>query len=424
MSVTHTNQLPVPSMEQKLHRPLTVSSHELDESFHTHIAEGYWKWRELFQHDPQARIEQHPDFVLAELKFAQRLSHRPAFVSFAHVGREVVAAAILVPKSFGDGKKYGPSWKLRGYRLAGNQLLGSHDAALLEALLHEACRVLVQTRADFLMLEDLDVTSPLHSAIQSGVGGMRTYQPAAFQPHHRIEFGPNVRRPAKETPVTVDPTSESLLSSDNPYWAKFTSKRRGVLRRRVKQFENGRLERITQPDQVADFLAHAHEISKQSWQSELLGLRVRNDQRELEMFTTLALHGALRSYLLWQGDEPVSFCMGTQYNGVFSDEEVGFDRRKAEFGPGQVLMTLLIEDLLVEDTPQQVDFGFGDAEYKGLYGTHVSGSGPLWLLRPGLKSALIMSYINGRRSLVHGLRGVLARTGLLQWVKQRMKRGA
>lgn len=378
---------------------LTVSTQELDESFFAHIAGGYWQWRALYERDPQARIEQQPDYVLTELRYEQRNDARPGFVIFAQQGDQTVGAAVLVPKAHGNSARFGPSWKLRGYRLVGNQMLSSTDEAVRAALLQEARTVLAQTRADFLMLEDVEEQSPLRQAVLGGAGGWRTFQPAASQSHHRIEFS----------------------GGADDYWKKFSSKTRNTLRRKVKQFDGGRLERVTQPMQVADYLAHAHEISKQSWQSELLGLRVRNDDRELEMLTRLATEGALRSYVLWKDDVPVSFCFGTQHNGVFMYEEVAYDRRWSESSPGQVLVIQMLDDLLEHDSPRVFDFGFGDAEYKRQFGNAVTHSGPLWLLRPGLKSALIVGYINGRRSAVQGLRSVLVKTGMLQWVKQRVK---
>jgi len=389
---------------------LTVSTQTIDEAFFAHLAEGYWQWKSLFDRDPQARIDQQPDFVLTELQFEQRMAQRLGLVLFAQRGEHIVAAAVLAPKQFGDGKRFGPGWKLGGYRLVGNQWLGAHDAEVTAALLNEVRNVLTQTRADFLMVEDLEDESLLRQSALSGIGGMRVFQPAPMQTHHRIAF-----------PTEV---AEGTARADVYWQSNFTSKTRNTLRRKLKQFENGRLERVTQPEQVADYLVQAHEISKHSWQTELLGLRVQNDEREMALLTTLASQGALRSYVLWQGDVPVSFCFGTQHNGVFMYEEVAYDRRHAEASPGQVLVLQMLDDLLAYDAPREFDFGFGDAEYKRQFGNRTSHSGPLWLLRPGLKSALITSYINGRRGLVQGLRGMLVKAGLLSWVKQRLKGGA
>ncbi len=427
---------------------LTVSAQVLDEAFFAHLAEGYWQWQALFERDPQARIDQHPDYVLNELRYAQRSGTRAGVVLFAQRGNDVVGAAILAPKQFGDGKRFGPGWKLSGYRLVGNQLLGAAESEVVAVLLDEVRQVLSRTRADFLMIEDIEDESMLRQAVLSGTGGMRVFQPAAFQAHHRIALesavldksqsdggavchesngtnGTNEKKSGAESneraPQRVAVKRATLAET---YWqSNFTSKTRNTLRRKVKQFANGRLECVTAVEQVADYLAHAHEISKHSWQTELLGLRVRNDDRELEMLTTLATQGALRSYVLWQGDVPVSFCFGTQHNGVFMYEEVAYDRRHAESSPGQVLVIQMLDDLLAHDSPREFDFGFGDAEYKRQFGNRVSQSGPLWLLKPGLKSACIVGYINGRRRFVQGLRELLVKTGSLQWVKRKLKGG-
>lgn len=375
--------------------------HELDELVFLHMSATYWSWRTLFESDRAAQITQHPDYVLTELRFAQTPPRCPACLVTVRRGENVVAAAVLVPKSIGGEKKFGPAWNLSGYRLAGGRCLGDESNDVRDALLSAVRQQLVDARADFLLIEDLDASDPLLKQMKAHRERLTLFRPAPAQTRHRIVF-----------PESFD-----------EWWSGFSSKTRNTLKRKVKAFGEARLERITQPEQVPDFLVHARAISEKSWQTELLGLRIRNDERELHLFHGLASEGALRSYLLWQGERPVSFCIGTQFNGLFNYEEVAYDRDVSRSSPGQVLVLKMLEDLFAEDSPRVLDFGGGDAEYKRQFGNVVSESGPVWLLRPGLKSQLIRAYFAGRQALSRSLRGVLGAAGWWPRLRQWSRRG-
>lgn len=377
----------------------SVSTHNIDEAFFTRISREFQSWQQLFDNDPVARIAQHPEFVLTELRHADEVHPRPPVFVRCDRGDKTVGAAILIPKSIGGEKRFGPAWNLKGYRLAGNRLLGEAAPEEKQTLLNEVASVLKSTRADFLLVEDLESTDPLTALIEST--SLRVFRPN--EPQRRLKI---------ELPETHD-----------DYWAAFKSKTRSTLRRKLRQFGECRLERISHPDQVAHFIEQAQRISRNTWQYELLGERIRNDDAELAQFTFLATEGALRSYLLWKDDEPLSFLYATQHNGVLNYEEVGYDRRFRKQAPGQMLMMKVLEELYEDDPPRVFDFGGGDAEYKRTFGNLETESGNIWLLRPGLRSRMIVAYLTGRRIFGRNLRCLLAKCGLLEWVRHRTRRG-
>mgnify|MGYP005729650203 FL=1 len=104
-------------------------------------------------------------------------------------------------------------------------------------------------------------------------------------------------------------------------------------------------------------------------------------------------------------------------------EEVGYDRRFRKQAPGQMLLMKVLEELYEDSPPRVFDFGGGDAEYKRIFSNVESESGNVWLLRPGLRSRMIVAYLSGRRKFAQGLRGALAKTGLLDWVRKKTRRG-
>lgn len=380
---------------------LKIAINPIDESFHRHFAADYWGWRAVFENDTNSRITQHPDLVLTELSFSREAEHHPPTLITCQEKSKTMGAAVLIPKAIAGEKKFGPAWDLRGYRLAGNRLIGSSDTAVLDRLIEGISQHLTASKADFLLVEDVESTDPLLDLVEQDSHDLQAFKPAPFQRRHMIDF-----------PATHE-----------DYCSKFNSKTRSTLRRKVKQFGECRLELINKPFQIPDFLANAQEISKQSWQSDLLGLRILNDEFETEVFTFLATQNSLRAYLLWQDDKPVSFCIGTQHNGVFNYEEVGYDRDFSKKSPGQVLVIKMIEEMYEREQPTVFDFGGGDSEYKRQFGTRISESGHVWLLRPGMRSRMIVGYLSGRRALSQTLRGTLARFGLLDRVRQLTRRG-
>jgi hypothetical protein len=373
----------------------------IDEAFHRHVAADYWAWRAVFENDQHARIHQHPDFVLTELGFSREaLHHRPTLISCLDKNK-TVGAAVLVPKSIGGEKKFGPAWNLKGYRLAGNRLIGSSDPRVQSSLLKEISNHLATTKADFLLVEDLETTDPLFELVSDGSHNLHAFHPVPVQARHMIDL-----------PETHD-----------EYWAKFNSKTRGKIKRKTKQLSHCRVERISKPFQIPDFLIAAQQISRQTWQNDLLGLRIQNDEFELQLFTFLATQDALRAYLLWDGDTPVSFVIGYQFNGVFHYEEVGYNREYAQKSPGQYLVVSMLADMYEHERPDVFDFGGGHADYKRMFGTRVSESGNVWLLRPGLRSKMIMGYFNGRRAMTQSVRQTLDKLGLLGRLRKITRRG-
>lgn len=380
---------------------LTTRTLSIDQAFHQHVASDYWAWRAVFDTDPNARIHQHADFVLTELGYSREPQHRPATLITCQEKSKTVGAAVLVPKSIGGEKKFGPAWNLKGYRLAGNRLIGSPDLCVQNRLLEEISKHLADTKADFLLVEDLETTDTLFELVSEGSHGLQTFHPVPVQTRHMID----------------------LPATHEEYWAKFNSKTRGKIKRKSKLLSDCRVERISKPFQVPDFLVAAQQISRQTWQNDLLGLRILDDEFELQLFTFLATQNALRAYLLWDGDTPVSFVIGNQFNGVFNYEEVGYNREYAKQSPGQYLVISMLEDMYEHERPAVFDFGGGHADYKRMFGTRVSESGNVWMLRPGLRSKMIMSYFNGRRAITQSVRQSLDKLGLLDRLRKITRRG-
>ncbi len=362
------------------------------------------RWTALFHNDSQARAVQHPRYVLAELQAAPwqpwPADHARAVLLAT---ADWSSAAVLLPKLLPVPTLPLPGlrWTLRGVRLVGNRLLGGQSVAAYVELLQAALEHVRRCRLQFLLLEDVDERSVLwRSLAELDDGSVCVFVPDPFQARLRIR----------------------LPRSADQYWSRFPSRTRCGLRRKVRRAAS-RVQRVTEPDQVADFLRHAHRVSLHTWQTRQLGLRVKNDQRERLLLTALAELRALRSYLLWHDDQPVAFVVGTQFNGWYDYEEVGYDSRFAHLSPGQVLLVQMLDDLFEHDPPQWFDFGGGDAEYKRTFATDESRSGNVLLLPQGSTTTLATATWRCRQALGRAARRALAAAGLWRKVRHWSRRG-
>ncbi len=394
--------------ENDHHAEFVVTFHEIDKQTFAHQSDLYWAWRSLFESDQSARIIEHPDYVLLELAqlLEQNSSIPPASILFCRKNGKNIAAVILIPKLI-NTKRAGAflfSSLLKGYRLAGDRLLGDQSEKCAQLLIAEAHRILRQHKSSFLLFEDLDNESTLRKVVhQLQSVGCQHFSPTGLQERLRLEL-----------PPTMD-----------EYWSTFSKKRRYNLKRERKILDKEgtvTIKKINQVDQVADFLEDAHRVSLKTWQTRQLGLRVSKNDDDLETFTFLASQGALRSYLLYLNDEPIAFMIGNQYNGVYHYEEVGFDSDYAKYSPGKALLIAGLEDIYSDNKPTWFDFGLGDADYKRQMANHQSQSGTLWVIPSGFKNRMIITWLKMCRSTKLIAKKALQSTGLFRRLRQKLRR--
>ncbi|MBC7818784.1 MAG: GNAT family N-acetyltransferase [Planctomycetaceae bacterium] len=372
--------------------PVSIAFHTLEEADRQHLSSHFWRWCELFDRDPNARVAQHPEHLFSQPRV-------DAVLCEASQGNQVIALGILAAKSMTlrQAGGIGPNMGLRGYRLVGNRLLGQADESLTCQMLAACATFAREHHATYLLIEDLERCDPLFEVAESLTSdGFRLFSPTGIQERLKIEF----------PPIPTD------------YWAKFSSKTRNTFKRKQKKIGATRLVRVTEPEQIAEFLETAHTISQRTWQSEQLGLRIHNNATELRFFTFLATQQSLRSYLLYVDEQPAAFLFGTQHKGLFSYEEVGYDRVFSDRSPGQVLLLQVLEDLLKDDPPRVFDFGGGAADYKQLFATTTSTSGNVWLVPPGLRPQLCLAYLRGCRAMDRSARAIANKLGATTLLRQ------
>lgn len=368
----------------------------------------YQDWLALFEQDPRSYLNHHPDYLLhLQPQLQKSFPDRPSRVMFCRHQGTLVAAGICCPKNISTKtlRGIGPARLMRGYYLKGNSFLlrqaYHNDSAFLEFLLETTVKFCQQQHAKFLFLEDVQIDSPVKHCLDQLQGRCLIYSHTGYQPRSLIRFPEN---PAD-------------------YWNKFRSKSRRKHRKLIRDNSHLKLVRITEPDQIADFLTAAHQVSKNTWQSQRLGLRVKNNDQEVSELMFLALHGALRSYLLMDGDRPVAFKISSQFQGIFFDLEFGFDRDYASASPGETLLLLILEDLIEYDAPRLYDFGEGDAQYKQRYSSEMTQSASVLLLPATMKNKRLLCYLNSSHRIDQAVRSILKTSGIYTALRQLVRYG-
>jgi hypothetical protein len=344
-------------------KAVNIAAYPIDALIENELSTRHCKWLRLFEADRQAPIWLHPDFVMLEQRQIRMIDNRPGRFVKATVGSQAVALAALLPKrrTFQLIPGVGPRMSLRGYVVAGSHVLVRPGWMVPEKLFQVLGDQLIQDGADFLLVEHVDEECALWQQLASlQMQGFRMLLPKGIQPRYQIQFS----------------------ASPEDYWSRFSSSSRKTFRRLLRKAEHMRLERITEPEQVATFLRDAVAVSAQSWQRKQLGSRIENDEFTRERLEILAERRELRSYLLYDGELPIAFELGLQYGDTFFGEETAYDLRYAKSSPGQVLLLRELEDLMSFNQPGCYDFGFGDAEYKQHFADPGGRSADVLLIPP------------------------------------------
>lgn len=294
-----------------------------------------------------------------------------------------------------------PGSRLKGMRLAGNQIFTDGKQESLSRLMDEIGLELIRQKARFLLIEDLQTDSPLHREIERlKTRGYRWCWQTEPQPRFRIQF-----------PPTAD-----------DYWKTFSSKSRYNLRRQDRRMEETSLVCYTTPAEVGKFLEQAALVSRNSWQQKRIGTRIRNDEQERRFLKAVANDGHWQSYILFQRGVPAAFLLGMRDQKTFYYEEIGYDAKYAEYSPGTVLLFKVIHHLYETKRVDWFDFGFGDAPYKRLFANQQTESGKGWLLPPGLRSWQLALTIETYKHMQRWGRSILSQTGWLQKLRQQTRR--
>jgi CelD/BcsL family acetyltransferase involved in cellulose biosynthesis len=153
---------------------------------------------------------------------------------------------------------------------------------------------------------------------------------------------------------------------------RFSSKHRYNIRRTDRRLVehflgNVRLVKCNKPTEITAYLDRVNEVSRRTYQFAL-GAAVVRDALWEALSRVEAESGHLRGYILECGGQPIAYEHGELYGKTFFLEARGYVPEYASLESGNVLFLRMIEDLCSLGV-EQIDYGFGDGEYKRIYGS-------------------------------------------------------
>lgn len=297
------------------------------------------------------------------------------------------------------------SWRLCGRRVFAKGVLWDGSEEAVRCWLKGIAPLLRDHKWAGLMVEAVAIDSPLWAAISSALTDKSTrlklVRPQQLQARWRIRL-----------PNTVD-----------EFWSnQFKGKTRNTLRRKRKKLGDYRVDVYSTADSVDSFLEAATAVSRHTWQSRELGLRVKNSDQERRHFRALAERREFRGHIMWLEDRPIAFVINTSRDGYLHYEETGFLPELSHLSPGTVLVSELIDDVIASGEYHTIDFGLGHADYKQLFSNEQTESSDIWLLRNSPVNAVAAGMISTQENVKTAAKAALQRSGVLRRLKM-LKRG-
>ena len=176
------------------------------------------------------------------------------------------------------------------------------------------------------------------------------------------------------------------------YQAKFSSKTRSGLNRKVRKFveqaggQDFRCYRT--PEDISRFFKLARPVSAASYQERLLDCGLPSDAEFISAATAAAARDEVRAFLLFAHGEPVSYLYCPEKDGVLEYAFLGYISDFGKLSPGTVLQWLALEMLFAEKRYTAFDFTEGESEHKRFFSTHQTPCSLQLLLRPSLRARI------------------------------------
>jgi len=336
-------------------------------------------WGRCWVAHPRRQVQQHLDALLYDNPDRDGRPSVQAVVLEADAQIVGIAPFIITPLDVTWRIRLPRRWctvlrfRVSAVEVAGEEFIGRLDIAaqrtLLEGLL-DACREVDVVRFPYTRIAlDSDVKSTTRQHAHRWFRGL-----------------------TRETPVLAVQLSEDFST----YRQAMKKKRRDNFRREARILDevNGsslRLRVVTDPAEVPGFLDLADRVFAESWHASRGATKLRKGDRSEERFVWLAAHGWLRCYVLLKDEEPIAFVSGLQCGRRFQAVRTAYSMAWARYSPGKVLWYRVLEDLHESGAFDELNFGYGEWEYKRVMANDSYSVRTVDAIRPGIRNALIWS---------------------------------
>lgn len=228
--------------------------------------------------------------------------------------------------------------------------------------------------------------------------------------------------------VIQPPIPHWMRRLDNSFEAmmeELSRKHRYNLRKELRNLESVFNEScdwltLTQEDEIERILAKASWISSQTYHAKLGGGFVKTNELWRVQLRLAAASSCLRAHFLIGNGTPVAFWLGWNELDTLHLVTTGYLPEYAQYSPGKHLLLYAFKRAC-EDGMKRVDFGFGDAEYKRIYGTQSWQESEVHIYGSSLKAALAYNIDIATTRIDSAIRRAISSRTAAQ-IKQRWRR--
>lgn len=210
------------------------------------------------------------------------------------------------------------------------------------------------------------------------------------------------------------------------YQKKFSSKTRSTINRKIKKFAEhcgGSLhwKSYQSVPEVRAFFHQARIVSVLTYQERLLDAGIPESEDFIQEAEALAAQDQLRAFILFDGDQPVSYLYCPVQNDVLIYAYLGYNPEYMKLSVGTVLQWLALEQLFNEAKFKAFDFTEGESDHKRLFATHQIRCANVFVIKNSVKNKLV---IYGHRFIdlfSHWLGITLDKLGLKSKIKRLLR---
>ncbi len=220
----------------------------------------------------------------------------------------------------------------------------------------------------------------------------------------------------------------AIPDSFENYLRQLGARTRADLRTNRKRFiahvrQNYRTRCFRTPDEVPEFVAESMELSRKTYQYQLLGSGLRERAALERCYLAASGLGWFRSYLLYANEKPVAFQVGYVYRGRFHAAEIGYDPAWARQHVGIFLHTEIVIDLAASNGAiNGFDFGNDDSLHKERLSTCSRLEGYFYLIPAHIRGGLMARSMRVTNRVSAALGAVLGRFGVRTKIRDLLRK--
>ena len=345
------------------------------------------------------------DYYLSRFKFRPEFLRPHVIVVF----RDGVPDAMLVgrldmlPMDFRLGYLRWAGWEIRVLNFLYAGLLGNGSRENVRMMVAEIVRSLREREADTASLVNVHLGSPLYEAATQMPGFIsRDHYPVPY-PHCTV----TLPRDKNEWYHTMSHKTRHKVKR----WANRLSEEDGVSYD-IKCFRSER--------DLELMIRDVEEVARKTYQRGL-GVGFKDNEEIRQRLRLAARKDRLRTYILYAGDRSSAFLVATVHRRKMYVDFMGYDPRHERYSPGAFLITNILEEMCGSEV-KEVDFGYGEEEYKQRLSSNRWSEATVHIFRPSLKG-LVLNLVSTQNLLIDRfVKDGLRQIGLLSRLKKRWRR--